>query len=398
MSNKQSFPFWSDEWAKAQQTYWDTITSMGQTKPRFNSGMPSMENPWTQMLDQWGSMLRNNSSDHGAQSMFDGVLGQGKAFFQLGEQFNSFLSTCAEINKSGNEWQDALRKQFDQFKSQYLAMGNGDQGSATFWNLPLDTWQRTMSSASLMPGDLMQTMKAGGWDPSVTEGLHEHMEKFLSVPNVGYTRESQDKVQQSGKLWLDYNRASQEYAAAHGKLMVTTSERLIERIIAISEQGEEINGLRQIYDIWVDCGEEAYLEFTSTEEFADIYGRMANTLMALKQHSRTSVDETLGALGMPTRQGFDTLLRRHQELRREVATLKANQDPTGTSELTVELKELKQRIAELETTLEATAKLTSSTAAKAETSDTAVTKKAPRTKKKTAKKKTTATRPSTEGE
>jgi polyhydroxyalkanoate synthase subunit PhaE len=56
----------------------------------------------------------------------------------------------------------------------------------------------------------------------------------------------------------------------------------------------------------VDCGEEAYAEFTYTKEFSDLYGRLTNALMAVKHHGRNVVDEILGALNMPTRRGMNT--------------------------------------------------------------------------------------------
>lgn len=37
-------------------------------------------------------------------------------------------------------------------------------------------------------------------------------------------------------------------------------------------------------------------------------------------------DEGLGALGMPTHRGFDTIQRRQQELRRQLVELKANRE------------------------------------------------------------------------
>lgn len=355
MSDKQSFPFWSEEWVKAQQTYWDTWSSMsgGGTIPGFGTPSKPDANPWMQMLEQWGAAFQANGNGADSADFIQRMLDQGKAFMFVGDQFTKFLKTCSEVRKTTDDWQNALRQQFEQFKSAYSPIGEvkDTMGSLpAFWNLPLDTWQRTVSGASLMPGDFLQSMKPV---ESVSDKLHGHMEKFLSVPGVGYTRESQEQVQQSSKLWLDYHRASQEYNAAHGRLGLDTVERLVERIIENTAKGEEISSLRQVYDIWIDCGEEAYLEFTSTDEYAEIYGRMVNALMALKRHGRAMVDETLGALGMPTRKGFDTIQRRQQELRREVQALKTNQDPDRLDQIERGLEKLQNEFAALQATLEA---------------------------------------------
>jgi hypothetical protein len=89
------------------------------------------------------------------------------------------------------------------------------------------------------------------------------------------------------------------------------------KIIDMAKHGKEINSLREIYDLLVDCGEEAYAEFTQTEDFSDLYGRLTNALMAVKQHGRNIVDEIQSALNMPTRRGMSTLQKRQQDMRRE---------------------------------------------------------------------------------
>jgi class III poly(R)-hydroxyalkanoic acid synthase PhaE subunit len=80
--------------------------------------------------------------------------------------------------------------------------------------------------------------------------------------------------------------------------------------------------LRALYDVWVDSSEEAYFALVATDAYAEAYGRMVNKLMALKKHGRNMVDEVVGAMGLPTGHGLNTLHQRQQELRREVVALR----------------------------------------------------------------------------
>ncbi|MGH8534835.1 MAG: class III poly(R)-hydroxyalkanoic acid synthase subunit PhaE, partial [Gammaproteobacteria bacterium] len=198
------------------------------------------------------------------------------------------------------------------------------RGLLPFFEMPMDVWSRMFSSSSLLPGDFLRPAKGLG---DVAGQIHEGLDQFLSMPAVGYMRERQERTQGGVRLTMDYQKALQEYSQAHGRLGVDALERLAAKIIEHAEQGKEINTLREAYDLWVDCGEEAYSAFVFTEEYADVYARLVNALMALKHHNQTAVDEVAGSLNLPTHQGITTLQRRQQELRREIAGFRSLLDP-----------------------------------------------------------------------
>jgi polyhydroxyalkanoate synthesis regulator phasin len=196
------------------------------------------------------------------------------------------------------------------------------RGLMPFFELPFETWTRTVSGFSVLPGDFLQALKPEGLR-QVTDEVHDQIGRFLSVPSVGYTREWQDQNQRGVRLVLDYQRASQEYLNAHARLGVDTIERFSKRVMERAETGQEITSLREVYDLWVDAGEAAYSEFVLTEEYAAIYGRLVNALMALKHHSQHLVDEAVGAANLPTRRDMTTLQCRQQEVRRQIAALRS---------------------------------------------------------------------------
>ncbi|MCI0400529.1 MAG: class III poly(R)-hydroxyalkanoic acid synthase subunit PhaE, partial [Gammaproteobacteria bacterium] len=184
--------------------------------------------------------------------------------------------------------------------------------------MPLDTWRRTASSMSVLPGDFMQGLKP--------EGVTRVADRFLSVPGVGYTREWQEQVQEWFRLGGEYQTALQNYMNAFGRVAIDSLEHLKKKIVELAEQGRDLTTLREIYDLWVDSSEGAYAQFVVTDEYAELYGRLVNALMALKHHGRSMVDEGLAAMNMPTRKGFDTMQSRQQDLRRELKTVRAELD------------------------------------------------------------------------
>ena len=325
MNDQTSFPFWNNDWMKAQQDYWKAWSSLAENMPTLNQA--PTKNPWIQAMDQWNQFLhppQANGNDYLAQ-----MLQQGKAFFQLSDQFNQFLQGLSNAGQASNdEWRSTLGQQFEQMKAvfaKHLEQTQSLSKMAGQWNLPFNGWNSGMGMgepSQLWPfAPFMQNMKPDAW-LGATGKLQDEMERYLSLPAVGITRESQEKGQEFLRLSADYQRALQEYMDAYRQLAITTLERLYQAIIAKADKGEKLSTLREVYNLWVDCGEAAYAEFAFSDEYSQIYARLVNSLMALKKNSRDQLDQTIGSLGMPTRKGFESMLTRQHEMHREISALK----------------------------------------------------------------------------
>ena len=312
MNSDKPNPFLSPEWLDAQRRLleaWQHIASMSKTA---NTG-PVNQSPFAGTADYWWKLV-SGSLTNDSIDMVNKMQEQGKLFYFITDQMTNLLNTFNQVNKAGSDWQSALNAQFDQIKQVFTQTQNENNQAMHqmmgIWQLlPIDTLQRTMSSTSFMPGDIFQGIKP--------EEMQLVTDKFLSMPGVGYTRESQEKIQLGIKLWNDYQKVAQEYNSEMYKVVIAALDDMKQRILKMSQEGKDINSVRQIYDIWVDCNEDAYARFTFSPEFSDLYGRLTNALMAVKQHGQIIVDEILGAMSMPTRRGMNTLQKRQQEMRRE---------------------------------------------------------------------------------
>jgi class III poly(R)-hydroxyalkanoic acid synthase PhaE subunit len=321
MSDKKDNPFGGFDWLEAQRKYMDAWTSFGKATGNhpFSNASGPVEVPWAQALEFWWKSVESASPDE-SRDFFGKMVEQTKAFYLVSDQFTRFMRAAADINKATENWQDKLAEQFKELKA--LFTNNQSDATQAFngmmgaWQLlPMDTLHRTFSSSSFMPGDFLQDFKP--------EGIQNVTDKFLSVPGVGYTRESQEQFQDGIRLWSEYQKTLQEYNNASCSVVVEALENMHRKILVMAEEGQEINSLREIYDLWVDCNEDAYAEFVFSKEYSELYGRLVNSLMAFKQHGRNIVDETLAAMNMPTRKGVDTIKKRQQELRREFLKIKS---------------------------------------------------------------------------
>ncbi len=277
MAEAPKTPPWGDDWMEANRRYWDAWTHFGeQPAERAAPGKPP-EPGWAEAADRWWKVM-TPPVPPGSRELFDRLMEQGKTFFRFGEAFAASATKGGGAFQSQNVWQQGLRAIAEQW------------GKA-----PFDFFQNQNQNP---------------------------MERFFSAPALGFTRESQEQGQEMVRLTLAYQQALQAYEMVFQNLGTETFSRLQHRLGERAERQEPVMTLRALYDVWVDSSEEAYLELVSTESYAETYGKMVNALMALKHHGRAVMDQAVGAVGLPTRDGLATLQKRQQELRRETVALR----------------------------------------------------------------------------
>lgn len=301
---------WNQDWIEIQQKYWENLTEMSRNVmgPKVSS-----KNPWESAMDHWWQTIAPAAPDP-AKDFMEKMLSQGKNFFRMAEQFTGNLQGSAPTA----DWSQALNKVFNDMQAAFSGNVPGLDADMphkmmAFWEMPLDNWQRMVSSLSLMPGDALGSMPHGA-----------DFERFLSAPGLGYTREEQTQQKEIVRVMMEYQRALQDYMQFFSNLGSLSVDRMRKKTEKMGEEDKSIDSARALYDLWIMSCEEVYGEQVMTPEYAVIHGHLVNTLMALKKHMGQMVDENLGAMNMPTRSEIRTLQDRLQETRRENKQLRGD--------------------------------------------------------------------------
>jgi class III poly(R)-hydroxyalkanoic acid synthase PhaE subunit len=246
----------------------------------------------------------------------------GKSYLGMGETFWHLLQQGRDFTGHETDWLEAMKNAFSS------ACGNsGDPGQeadpwsgfATFWGLPLNTWKRFACSFSPLPGELEKAMRHES--AGVPSDMTRAMRQMLSMPPVGYTREWQEQAQEWAQLYLEYGKAMQEFGQLLGKVSQRAAELFGQKLTGQLKEGKTLQGLRDAYNLWVDCGEEAYAEMLATPDFPHLQAQMVNALMRLKRHEQAMMDEALTAMNMPTRRELDTTHQRIHGLQQQLGAL-----------------------------------------------------------------------------
>ncbi len=368
MNDKMQFPFWNTDWMnndwmnsqpdwfQNQNQYMDAWSSFQQFMPNSSSGIP----PMAEAMNSWWKSASPSLSGQN-HDFYSKMMQQGQAFYFMGEQFSKILEGMNEVSKQSGDWQKVLNDNFESMKSMFEGGDAGIQGAFT-------------SSPFMMSGFDDKHFKIAEMTSTI--------DKLLSVPGFGPDREAQAQMQKGIKLLGEYQQVFSEYQTVMNKVGVEALEAMRLRILEMAEQGKEINSLREIYDLWVDCNEKAYAELVYTDEYSELYGRLTNALLAVKQLQGKVMDKLLAKLNMPTRQGMNTVLKRVQEMKRGQSKSAAK-----IAALENELQALRQMIESKRKSSSSVASRPTSTRKKAKKK---VTKKVAKKTKKKATKKSSA--------
>ena len=325
---------WTQAWLDMQKQYMDTWMSFSRqgipgstlTSPFGAAG----GNPWMDTFEQWSKLFAQgmpSSAKDVSMRLFD----LGKGYLDMSERFWQLLQQGKESTVSASDWQTMMQRAFEQTAKGFNFPGGATDpwsGFANLWGLPLSNWQRMATSFSPFPGEMEKALRPEHI-PQPSD-MTRAMRHYLSLPSIGYTREWQEQQQEWARLLMDYAHSMQAFGKLLGKVVQRALDLFGKHMTERARAGESFDGLRAIYNLWIDCGEEAYAEAVATADFPHLQAEMVNALMRMKRHEQLMVEEVMTALNMPTRGEVDTTHKRvyelQQQLRRVQETLEEAED------------------------------------------------------------------------
>jgi hypothetical protein len=122
-----------------------------------------------------------------------------------------------------------------------------------------------------------------------------------------------------------------ELAKHWSEIAGTAAQRFVARLGAAPAAPATPQQALQLYEMWVNCAEEAYAATAHREDFSRLQAELANTSAALLAEQRRQAESLVRAFGLPTRNEVDALHAQLKDLRREVAELVQSRRAGGVS-------------------------------------------------------------------
>ncbi|MGH1463217.1 MAG: poly(R)-hydroxyalkanoic acid synthase subunit PhaE [Neptuniibacter sp.] len=314
-----------DSLLEAQKAYWNTITSA-------SSEVQSPEE-WADFLSHAQKKIKQEAPQQFSQ-LLDILGAQSRNFTQYGEDLLRQYSTGEEqhLTESVQQFQNYMQKQTGEMLMQQ-------------WQVP-EQFASLFKTHSFSDDLLFENPFISG------------VKSLLETPVIGGNQETQQQVREAVKLTIEYQEALQEYVNHYSSINQNASQQMLE-ILTNSE--DKVSSLQQLHDIWVDAYESAYSKTVFTDEYQRSHGRISNALMKLRKFSQDVRDVYFQSVGLATRSGLDTALRRQHQLRKEmrtnqrqmlemkqqIETLQAESVATMITDLKKEITSLKREVTKL---------------------------------------------------
>lgn len=282
---------WMPDWQSMQKQFFSAWTDAAR-----GGAAPAM--PVHEGFDAWLKLFNNRDSGN---EVLDRVVGSAKQFADFMQGVIGQLATTKPELASASGIREALEKAFGGFAP------NG--------NPVLDALRSVSSEGARGFEDMFREFM------KTAKPLEADARSWMSLPAFGYSRESQERKQAMAQALVDYNDQNTAYQTLMFKASRLGLDKFESKLAERSEPGREITSMRGLYDVFVDAAEEGYAEVALSDEFREIYGRLVNAQMRVRQAIQGEVEHASGALGMPVRSELDTVHKRMHELRRRVAEL-----------------------------------------------------------------------------
>ena len=186
--------------------------------------------------------------DHSNPSGFtvELLINHARSYLAFGEQLQPLGARFHETLAREGDWNTALTQYFDEIKGA-LAQVTDDPVShpelAQLWTATLDTWQKAVASLQL---------------PAFVTPLSSDL---------------------NSEAWQAYQRIQGEYLGLLRQAAREALDLMEQRLIDQAATGATMDGLRDLYNLWVECNETTYGQMLRSTEYGECSGQMLNSLL-----------------------------------------------------------------------------------------------------------------------
>ena len=146
-------------------------------------------------------------------------------------------------------------------------------------------------------------------------------------PALGPTREHQQRWQRAAEAW-------QRMADAQRRLQLLWSDALREAATAFSARLRPLHGaamsaeaVRKLYDMWIECAEEAYARAAHGDAFCSALSEFVNASSQWRRELQASIEHSAKLLDLPTRSEINTLTQRLRSVEEQLRTAPKVREP-----------------------------------------------------------------------
>jgi len=232
-----------------------------------------------------------------------------------------------------NAWLNAQRDLIERWLST-PAGNSGAEQAQVFWRtvaqgVSPEARELATQLAELGPGFLAGASDAlfelfGGplnVERSNADAKNRPFGRWLELAPLGFFREQHAHAQELARAHEAYRSAAERMTAAIAHIHRDALELLAKKTRELAGSGHAVSDGRTLYNLWIECGERAFVQHASGEAFGQLQGELVNAGTRLRAAQQAMVEYFLKSLDLPTRAELNSVHKRLHELRDRIETL-----------------------------------------------------------------------------
>ena len=146
------------------------------------------------------------------------------------------------------------------------------------------------------------------------------------LPPVGLAREHTEAWRELAAAQLECRQLEQELKAVLTRVQAEALALLEEKVRERSASATPIASFRDLYDLWVECGEQVYAKVAHSDSYAKLQAQLGNATMRFRARQQKIIEYAMKQLDLPTRSELNSVHRQLRELRARLATAPEDAD------------------------------------------------------------------------
>lgn len=147
-----------------------------------------------------------------------------------------------------------------------------------------------------------------------------------SIP-LGWAREHEQAWRDLAAAQAEYRKLEAELLAKLAAVQMQALDRLERGMRARTKEDRPFSDVRELYDQWIECGEEAYAELARSDEYCHLQAALGNASVRLRAQQQKIIERGLKQFDLPTRAELNSVHRELRELRERLAAAEAPHSP-----------------------------------------------------------------------
>lgn len=182
------------------------------------------------------------------------------------------------------------------------------------------------SAASARLNEEFLNSMQGAWARASAVGREtaQRLSEALSrAPPLGLAREQAEAWRELAVAQSECQTLQQALRLELTRMQNDALNLLEQRIRERRQSGAPLAAWRELYDLWVECGEQTYAQLAHSETYSKLQAELGNSMVRLRARQQAILEHALRQLDLPTRSELNSVHRQLRELRETVAALGA---------------------------------------------------------------------------